>query len=333
MPYTPKPPPRTKPEFQDLYDYIEQELQSISRELLETGQLELRTTNSEPIRPREGMIAQADGTNWDPGEGAGTYKYEAGNWVKFGDASHVHTLVDITDAGALAALDQADVANIGPIATDRILGRDTAGSGDAEELTLSQVLDFVGSAARGDILVRGASTWTRLAKGTANTYLKSDGTDPTWAALAARAPDIILEEQQTSGTDGGTFTSGADRVRVLNTEVRDVNNICTLSSNQFTLPAGTYYIEWSAPAEVVANHQSMLYSVTASAVIQRGRSCFASTGAVVTNYSDGGAIVTPAVSTTYEIRHRCQTTRTTNGFGSGAGFGTEIYTRVRIWTL
>jgi hypothetical protein len=200
MPYTPKPPPRTKPEFQDLYDYIEQELQSISRELLETGQLELRTTNSAPIRPREGMIAQADGTDWNPGEGAGTYKYEAGNWVKFGDASHVHTLADVTDAGALAALDQADVANIGPIATDRILGRDTAGSGDAEELTLSQVLDFIGSAARGDLLVRGASAWARLAKGTSGQFLSSDGTDPLWDDV----PGGWTQIQENSPTSGST---------------------------------------------------------------------------------------------------------------------------------
>ena len=31
----------------------------------------LRELHDEPIRPRVGMVARADGTNWDPGSGAG----------------------------------------------------------------------------------------------------------------------------------------------------------------------------------------------------------------------------------------------------------------------
>lgn len=201
MPYTPKPPPRTRPEFQELYDYIEQELQGISRELLGTSELELRTTSREPARPREGMIVQADGTTWDPGEGAGTYKYEAGVWKRFGDADHVHTLVDITDAGTLAALDEVALSDIADITTQRVIGRDTAGTGVPEQVSLTQLLDWIGSAARGDILVRGASTWSRLAKGAADTWLKSNGTDPLWEALPTSSGMTLLQTNTpTSGT-------------------------------------------------------------------------------------------------------------------------------------
>lgn len=56
----------------------------------------------------------------------------------------------------------------------RILGR-TSGAGPGEELTLSQVLDFIGSATQGDILYRGASAWARLAAGTANHFLQTKG--------------------------------------------------------------------------------------------------------------------------------------------------------------
>lgn len=68
-------------------------------------------------------------------------------------------------------------------ATSRVLGRKTAGAGDTEECTLSEVLDFIGSAAQGDILYRGASTWSRLAKGTAYQKLRinSGATAPEWA--------------------------------------------------------------------------------------------------------------------------------------------------------
>lgn len=72
-------------------------------------------------------------------------------------------------------------------ATSRIHGRATAGAGAGEELTLTQVLDLVGSAAQGDILYRGASSWTRLAAGTSGQYLKTQGAaaDPVWATVSA----------------------------------------------------------------------------------------------------------------------------------------------------
>lgn len=67
-------------------------------------------------------------------------------------------------------------------ATARVLGRKTAGSGDPEECTLSDVLDMIGSAAQGDILYRGASGWARLGAGTAGQFLKTAGAgaNPTW---------------------------------------------------------------------------------------------------------------------------------------------------------
>lgn len=35
-----------------------------------------------PSRPRAGMVVNADGTNWNPGGGAGLYQYLAAAWVK-----------------------------------------------------------------------------------------------------------------------------------------------------------------------------------------------------------------------------------------------------------
>ena len=36
----------------------------------------------EPQRPQEGDTVNADGTNWNPGSGAGRYTYVGGAWVK-----------------------------------------------------------------------------------------------------------------------------------------------------------------------------------------------------------------------------------------------------------
>src|SRR5262245_61121383 len=87
-------------------------------------------------------------------------------------------------AAALGALALA-AADITFANTQRVLGRNTASGGPGEEVTLSQFLDWIGSAARGDLLVRGAATWSRLGIGSANRVLTSDGTDPSWQPTTA----------------------------------------------------------------------------------------------------------------------------------------------------
>lgn len=86
---------------------------------------------------------------------------------------------------ALSAAGSGSVTSSGLTqATSKILGRTTAGTGAIEELTLSGVLDLVGSAAQGDILYRDAAGWARLAAGTSGYFLKTNGAgaNPAWAA-------------------------------------------------------------------------------------------------------------------------------------------------------
>ena len=65
-----------------LRQLLETELRSIAAEFAETTALELRQIHVEPTKPREGMIVSADGTDWNPGAGAGAYEYKGGTWVK-----------------------------------------------------------------------------------------------------------------------------------------------------------------------------------------------------------------------------------------------------------
>lgn len=143
----------------------------------------------------------------------------------------------------------------------------------------------------------------------------------------------ILEDQKSQNTAGGTFTSGADRTRTLNTEVSDLAGIVTLSSNQFTLGAGSYYVEWSAPAFAVSSHQSFLYNVTDSSEVKRGTTELSGGASDPSTTSIGSAIVVISGSKAFEIRHRCFSTRATDGFGSASNFGTEVYTRAIIRKL
>lgn len=105
-------------------------------------------------------------------------------------------------------------------ATSRVLGRKTAGAGDLEELTVSEVLDFIVSAAQGDILYRGASAWARLAAGTAGQFLKTQGAgaDPVWdtpAGGGSSAYTLVATPTVTGTNIDVTGLSAYDEILVI----------------------------------------------------------------------------------------------------------------------
>jgi len=109
----------------------------------------------------------------------------------------------ITATIANQAVSYAKIQNVS--VTSRILGRRSAGAGSIEEMTLSQTLDLIGSAAQGDILYRGASGWARLAAGTNGQFLRTSGAgaDPAWATIAAGL--TVGTTTITSGTSGNVL--------------------------------------------------------------------------------------------------------------------------------
>ena len=140
----------------------------------------------------------------------------------------------------------------------------------------------------------------------------------------------IICDEKTSGTNGGTFTSGDWRTRDLNTEIADADGIVSISSNQFTLQAGTYLIKAISPAYRVYDHMTKLYQTSGTpADIAFGSAGYGDAASL--NFSFLNARVTISTATTYEIRHRCHSTKTNNGFGEGAGFGVEKYCIVEIY--
>lgn len=144
-------------------------------------------------------------------------------------------------------------------------------------------------------------------------------------------PYILVSDQKTQNTNGGTFTSGAWRTRDINTEDADTGNNCSVSSNQITLAAGTYQIRASCPAFACGLHQTRLQNITDSTTILTG------TGEYCSTTSGGGSRsfltgrFTLAAQKTLEIQHLCQTTRATNGLGVANNFTTEVYTIAEFW--
>lgn len=74
--YSPLQPP---PQYTQ--EYLRRELLAISQAIdAKAPWLILQTLNVAPTKPQEGMIVVADGTNWNPGSGAGAYLYRGAAW-------------------------------------------------------------------------------------------------------------------------------------------------------------------------------------------------------------------------------------------------------------
>ena len=166
---------------------------------------------------------------------------------------------------------------------------------------------------------------------------QSAGDDSTKVATTAYADtagtrqNLYIEDQKIAGTNGGTFTAGAWQTRDLNTVV--VNNIsgASLSSNQITLPAGTYDVEASASAFRTVLHEARLYNTTDSAVLLSGTSERSGTSSDNTHKSFIRGRFTIAGTKVITLQHRCSVTRTTTGFGYGVGFAAhEVFSTIEI---
>ena len=158
----------------------------------------------------------------------------------------------------------------------------------------------------------------------ASTFLRGDS---SWAAGGLFTSYAIIADQKSQNTAGGTFTLGAWRTRDLQTELADPDGIVSISSNQFTLAAGSYLIRWSCPSFAVYYQQSHLYNITDSSV----------EGISMSTYdpgfqnSQGSIRLVITGSKTFEIQHRSSNTYATEGFGRPSNLGTEQYTLVEIF--
>lgn len=155
-----------------------------------------------------------------------------------------------------------------------------------------------------------------------------DGTN--WLVTSKSKDDyILIRDEKSSGTAGGTFTSGAWQTRDLNTEVTDTGGHASVASNQITLAAGTYRCNIMCPAVGVATHQAKLYNTTDTADIILGMNA-ESTGSAIGSYSIITGRFTITASKVLEVQHRCEATVAGSGFGFASGWGTEVYTTVEL---
>jgi len=144
----------------------------------------------------------------------------------------------------------------------------------------------------------------------------------------------VAKDVKSDSTNGGTFSNGAWRVRTLNVLEGD-QSFVSLSGNQIILQEGRYFIRAEAPATSVDQHQAKLRNIslgTDEIIGSKGNSSSTSTS---TDFSVVEGVVDVYSSTIFEIQHRCGTSKSDNGFGSGtSSFGvSSIYTQVSITKL
>lgn len=75
--YAPNNPPEDAAEMRR---FLFEELQRIAAAIALLAAGHVDQTNAAPVKPREGDIRLADGTNWNPGSGQGVYAYYGGAW-------------------------------------------------------------------------------------------------------------------------------------------------------------------------------------------------------------------------------------------------------------
>ena len=178
-----------------------------------------------------------------------------------------------------------------------------------------------------------------LAQNTGGTLIKT--ATNTWYFLpnSSSAWDrrVQVEEQQTAGTNGGTFTLGAWRTRALNTSM--INNVAgaSLASSQLTLPAGKYAVEaFAVTGANVGVHQTRLQNITGAATLITGLSVRAPTSGSAASGIGPSSLAgefTLTTSSAIELQHQSSLTEVVTGFGYAGSFTTEVYSRLIVWKL
>jgi len=273
--------------------------------------------------------------------------------------------VDFARAGdAGTSFQSSDITNrsqVTPTTSDQLVGADASNSNSLIRFTIQKILDLVTVANTPLKALAGKDTvGTSDINNDAVTAAKADvatqseaetGTDSTTLMTPERTSQAIdaqnpfgnallhVQDQKASGTDGGTSSSGQN-IRDLNTVLtNEISGASLDSANaRITLPAGTYYIEASAPSFRGARHILRPYNPTDSSYINNieGTTEYNNdnSGGQSRSFSIGRFSL--GAEKDIELHHYVEVSQT-RGLGIAAGSDVtldhETYTDVRIWKV
>ena len=149
--------------------------------------------------------------------------------------------------------------------------------------------------------------------------------------LTVAIPTLYIEDQKANNTQGGSSVAGAWTQRNLTQVVTNSISGASLASNRITLPAGTYFVEASAPAYLSNQHKLKLYNYTDSIDILIGSNEYSvnSTGVMTRSHLKG--VFTLDAQHEVELRHYVASTYASQGFGVATNMGViEVYSQIEI---
>jgi hypothetical protein len=146
---------------------------------------------------------------------------------------------------------------------------------------------------------------------------------------------IVLEDQKTAGSSGGSSSSGAWRDRALNTEVLDSGGHCSLFSNAFTLDPGTYFFTCRTNFFGSQRPIARIYNTSdASVVAHSGQVSDGGTNNMVGVITGGFTIAT---GKSFKLQYATNISVGTNGLGlpnqSGQSVPYEIFSQITLFKL
>ena len=171
--------------------------------------------------------------------------------------------------------------------------------------------------------------------GSANQVLKTDGSgNLSFVAQSGglfSSYALLANVHSSSSANLGAFTSGAWRTRDINTELADPDSIVTLSSNQFTLQAGSYLIKYTCVAYGINRHAVRLRNITDSSSAGQADATYYNASSQQMFPTTGAARVVISGAKVFEVQGQAESTKDSNGFGFTMITGPSETVRVEIF--
>ena len=220
--------------------------------------LSLKTLHAEPARIFDGMMVKADGTDWNPGSGAGIYARIGSSWIKAGGsgggggatnlsytasptsglvASDTGTdatlpLVDGTNAGLMAPAQYSKLSGIAPGAQVNPANTDALSEGSTNQY-------FTASRVRSTVLT-GLSTAAGTIVTATHTILEAIG---------------FLQKQS---SDNSTALSGKQATLISGANIKTINSNSLLGSGDLAITAVAFPVGAVFIAVVSTNPATLL---------------------------------------------------------------------------